>query len=132
MLSRGLLTIVCALSLGLAACGDDDSTGPGDPSVIIAVDSFQFRATNMDDTTVTFSYAWPNAGTQATVEQTSSITAGSATITVFDADSAQVYTRSLTENGDFVSAAGVSGSWTVHIVLTGMSGNTLVRLQRKI
>ena len=131
MLSRGLLTIVCALSLGLAACGDDDTTGPGDPGVIIAVDSFQFWATNMDDTTVALSYSWPNAGTQATVEQTSSITAGAATLIVFDADSTQVHTRSLTENGDFVTASGVPGVWTVHIGFTGMSGNTLVRLKRK-
>lgn len=131
MLSRGPIVALCAASLILAACNDDESLNPNDPQVIIAVDNFRFQASNMDDTTATFNYTWDNSGTQATVNQTSTMSAGSATLTVFDAETTQVYTRSLTENGDFVTGAGLPGVWTIRVMFVNLTGGVSFRLRKK-
>jgi hypothetical protein len=131
MISRGFITVICALSLGMAACSDDEALNPNDPRVIIAVDNFRFQASNMEDTAATFNYAWDNSGTQATVNQTSTITDGTGTLTIFDADSLQVYTRSLTENGDFETGVGNPGVWQVRVSFADLTGGVSFRLQKK-
>jgi hypothetical protein len=131
MLSRGLLTLICALSFGLFACGDDNPTGSDDSIVTIEVDNFLFKATELTDSTDTFSYRWDNSGTLADINQSSTITAGGAMLTVFDADSIQVYAHDLGEDGDFVSDAGAAGKWTVHVAFTDLTGSVTFRLRKK-
>jgi hypothetical protein len=58
------------------------------------------------------------------------VTAGSATLTIRDASGTQVYTRNLADNGTFLTNAGTSGSWTIQVVLTNMSGTINFRVQK--
>ena len=69
----------------------------------------------IEDYSGTQTYTWQNTGTTATVNQSASVSAGSATLVLLDADGTQVYSRSLAEDGTFSSAAGTAGSWTVRV-----------------
>jgi quercetin dioxygenase-like cupin family protein len=53
-------------------------------------------------------YSWQNTGAAATVNQSASITAGGATLTLRDANGLLVYNRSLADNGTFSSTAGAA------------------------
>ena len=54
----------------------------------------------------------------------------SATLVVLDADGEQVYTRSLAENGTFVTAAGAAGSWTIRVTYSAASATVNFRVQK--
>jgi hypothetical protein len=63
------------------------------------------------------------------VDQSGTISAGTATLTIRDAAGTQVYTKSLTTTGSFVTSAGQSGAWTIQLVLNGVSGTLNFRVQ---
>jgi hypothetical protein len=100
----------------LAACGDK-ATGPGkDPEIINSTDNFQYQITDIQDFSGAHQYSWQNTGTVATVNQSATVAAGSATLIIRDANGTQVYSRSLADNGTFASSAGTAGTWTVRVV----------------
>ena len=118
-----------ALLLAAVACSDANVIGPAnqlevsnDPGV------FEWQVTALDRVTQTLTYTWANPGTSADVNQASSVTRGTARVSVTDATGAQVYDRSLAENGTFQTSAGTSGSWTVVVTLDGVSGTLNFRL----
>jgi hypothetical protein len=53
------------------------------------------------------------------------------TLTISDASGAQVYSRSLADNGAFVTADGAAGTWTIRITYTAASGTANFRAQKK-
>lgn len=102
----------------LVGCGDDDPpTSPGiQPEIVNTTDNFQYQVTAVVDYSGTDSYTWENTGTQATINQSTTVSLGSATLVLLDADGTMVYSRSLAENGTFTTEAGTAGAWTVRII----------------
>jgi hypothetical protein len=108
-----------ALGLVIAAAliGCNSSTAPGiQPEIANLTDNFQFQTSSLHGGSGSWSYTWQNTGTAATVNQSCSITGGTATLVVKDSAGIQVYSRNLAENGTFVTAAGTTGAWTIEIV----------------
>ena len=132
MRSRLIVWVTAGL-LGLAAatgCGSSP-TGPGiQPQVTNSPDNFQYQATSVTNYTGTLSYTWQNSGTLANVNQATTVTGGTATLVILDANGAQVYSRSLADNGTFPTTAGVAGAWTIRIVYSGASATVNFRAQK--
>ena len=121
---------LAALALGAAACNSATSLAPFQPQINNVADNFSFQATGVTNAGGTYSYNWSNSGDSATVNQATTITAGSATLTVWDANGTQVYSASLSGTGTFGMMKGVAGTWTVKLVLTGYSGTINFRVQK--
>ncbi len=119
------------LTLFLLGCGGNKVTNPQfQPQISNLADNFQFQATGVINVTQTLDYAWQNSGTAASVNQATTLTAGTAALAVFDAGGTQVYSRSLTDNGTFATSAGTTGNWRIHVVLNGYSGTINFRVQK--
>lgn len=131
--ARGLFLLVTfgGLLAAASACGGSNTLGPDNQvEVNNATDSFQWQASNMEKINQTLTYTWTNTGTTADVNQASSLSGGSATLQVTDADGQEVYSRSLAENGTFQTSQGASGDWTVTVELSDASGAVNFRLQK--
>jgi len=127
--ARSLSALALTLALaGLPACGSD-SLAPFQPEIYSASGTFQLQATGLDNVTTIEEYAWSNAGQSANVNQSSTVTAGSAVLTVIDNTPIQVYSRALDENGTFVTSVGQEGSWTIRLELTNYSGDLNFRVE---
>jgi hypothetical protein len=55
---------------------------------------------------------------------------GDATLFIADGAGAQVYQRSLAENGTFTTAAGTAGTWTVRLKFAEASGNATFHITK--
>ena len=132
---RGSGSIAILLSAWLlAGCGNGNKNVLSpvfQPEVANTIDNFQFQATGLTGVTQVLTYSWRNTGVQANVDQSSSITAGTAVLTLRDSTGALLYTRSLTEGGSLASAAGLAGTWTIRLQLTGVRGTLNFRAQKK-
>jgi hypothetical protein len=127
-LSRAAAFIICMI---VAACGS--STGPlapYQPQINNLADNFQFQATGVQNVTWTYTYTWANSGDSATVNQATTVTGGSATLTISDNNGTQLYSQSLSANGTFGMVKGVHGNWTIKVVLTNFSGTVNFRAQK--
>ena len=125
----GVAVLITAAAL--AACGN--STGPlapFQPQISNVADNFQFQATGVTNVTWTFTYQWSNSGDSATVNQATTVTGGSAVLTIYDKNGAQLYSQSLSANGTFGMTKGVAGSWTIKVVFTDYSGTVNFRVQK--
>lgn len=121
------------LLLLLAGCGGSNSAlNPQfQPQVANLPDNFQFQATAVTGVTQSLHYAWQNTGTAASINQASTVTAGTATLTISDATNKVVYTGNLASNGTFTSAAGVGpGTWSIDVALNNYSGTLNFRVQK--
>jgi hypothetical protein len=118
------------VALALAACGDD-TLAPFQPEVGDAANTFQFQVTALTNVTTTVEYPWQNTGTSANVNQSTSLSAGTASVTITDATGATVYSRALTDNGTFQTSAGQAGSWRIRVVVNGASGAVNFRVQKR-
>lgn len=121
------VTAVAALS---AACGSSTGLAPFQPQINNVADNFSFQASGVTNASGTYTYAWSNSGDSATVNQATTITAGTATLTLLDKNGTQVYSASLSANGTFGMLKGVAGGWTVKLVLTNYSGTLNFRVQK--
>ncbi len=108
----GALAIV-----GLVAACSDSPTSPGvQPQITNLVDDFAYQVSDVQNYSSTDSYTWQNTGTGASVDQSTSLTSGSATLILLDDTGAEVYSRSLSDSGSFPTIAGTAGNWTIQIV----------------
>jgi hypothetical protein len=122
-------TLSLALVLGsLAACSDP--LAPFQPEVSNATDSFALQATGVSNVSSTTSYSWQNTGTRATINHSTTTTAGSAQLIVRDAAGAVVYDRALVPSLNEPTIAGVAGTWSVQLRMTGYSGTLNFRAQK--
>jgi hypothetical protein len=111
----------CALLAALAACGD--GTDPTfDPVIGNAVDNFTFQIAGMSDVSETRQYTWQNTGTTAVVTRTTSVSAGTGTLTILDAAGTEVYSSPLTTESSGSTQSGVPGAWTIRVELTEAGG----------
>ena len=95
-----------------------------------ATDNFQYQVSAIEDYSGTQTYTWQNTGTTATINQSASVSAGSATLGLLDADGTQVYSRSLAEDGTFSSAAGTAGSWRVRVTYSSADARVNFRADK--
>ena len=125
--------VVAVLAL-VGGCSDNNTNviNPAfQPEVTNNIDNFQFQATNVTNVSQVLTYSWRNTGIQANVDQSCSITAGTALLTLSDSTGTQVYTRSLADGGSLASAAGLAGAWTIRVTLNRVSGTLNFRAQKK-
>ena len=106
----GALAIV-----GLAACSSDPVSPGLEPQITNLVDDFAYQVSDVLDHSSTDNYTWQNTGTGASIDQSTSLTSGSATLMLFDGAGDLVYSQSLCEGGSSTSS-GVAGAWTIRIV----------------
>lgn len=114
-----------------AACGS--STGPlapYQPQIANVPDNFQFQASGVANVTWTYTYTWSNSGDSATVNQATTITGGSAVLTISDNNGTQLYSQSLSGNGTFGMTKGLHGTWTIKVAFTNYSGTINFRVQK--
>src|SRR5690348_10404371 len=85
--------LLAAMNLMLAC--NSDPLDPFEPEVTNVTDNFQLQATGVVNVTTTKSYTWENTGPQATVNHSTTTTAGSAQLTIKDANGTVVYDTAL-------------------------------------
>ncbi|MDX2260127.1 MAG: hypothetical protein SFU84_00340 [Gemmatimonadales bacterium] len=124
--SLGLAVMVAG---GLAACSDNP-VGLQDPEVTNATDNFQFQGTAVASLTATQSYSWTNTGTRATINHSTTTTAGTALLTVRDAAGTVVYTNALVPSLNEPTAVGTAGTWTIVVTMTSYTGTLNFRAQK--
>ena len=129
--SAARLVALTAIAL-LAACGD--STSPSlaafQPQINNVADNFQFQASNVTSLTGTYTYTWANSGTRASADQSTTINAGTAVLTILDSNGMQVYSQSLSVGGSTQTSVGATGNWTIRVVFTNYSGTVNFRVQK--
>lgn len=92
--------------------------------------SFAFQVTDIAGVTETLEYKWENEGKKADVNQACSITNGTATLTIFDANGTQVYSRNLKDNGTYFTSEGIAGTWKIKLELSDVDGTLNFRVQK--
>lgn len=129
--SGSLRSLGLAVTLALAAIScSSDPLDPFQPEINSATDNFQLQATSVTGVTATRSWSWSNTGTRATVNHSTTTTAGSARVSVRDATGTEVYTKTLVPSLNETSSAGTAGAWTIVLTLTGYSGTLNFRVQK--
>jgi len=122
---------VWILALVATSCGGANPIGPSNqPEIANNRDNFQFQASNLTKTTQTLSYTWENTGTSANVNQSGSVSSGTATLTIRTPSGTEVYNRDLSTTGTFTTGAGSPGSWRIEVRLDNVSGNLNFRVQK--
>ncbi|MEZ5063784.1 MAG: hypothetical protein R3B81_03570 [bacterium] len=121
-----LLVCVSVLSMiGLTATGcSDNSTAlaPFEPEVSNVPDSFSMQATGVVGVTTTVTYTWSNSATRASINHSTTVDAGSASLVVKDDAGTIVYDKDLEPSLNEPTAVGVAGNWTIEVSLTNYSG----------
>jgi len=118
--------VALALLLTAAGCSDANILGPGNAlEVVNNAGTFEWQATALDRVTQDVSYQWVSTGTIANVNQSSSITSGTAAVRITDGAGTEVYARSLQQNGTFQTSAGTAGTWTIAVTMNEASGGAL-------
>ena len=122
----GFLLILVSL---LSACSNN-SLAPFEPQICNIQDSFQLQATNVSNVSTNLVYTWNNSGTRATINHSTTTTAGSTLLVIKDAVGATVYSKALSPSLNEPTSVGVAGSWTITLTLTNYSGTLNFRAQK--
>ena len=125
-------TSILGAFLFLISCNEETNTlSPQfEPEIVNNTDSFEFKATGVNNVSQTLTYIWKNTGTQANINQSSTITSGSASLKI-EANGDVVYQKDLKENGSFSSVFGFSGDWKITVTLSKMSGDINFRVEKR-
>ena len=122
---------LCALAFVTLSCSDANPIGPSNqPEIANLRDNFQFQASNLSATTQTLTYSWENTGTSANVNQSGTVSSGSALLTIRTPSGEQVYSRDLSSTGTFTTGAGAPGNWQIEVRLTNVTGTLNFRVQK--
>ncbi|MEK6598430.1 MAG: hypothetical protein AABY91_08865, partial [Gemmatimonadota bacterium] len=78
----------------------------------------------------TLTYPWVNSGTRATINHSTTTTAGSTLLVIKDAAGATVYSKALSPSLNEPTTAGQAGTWSIQLTLTNYSGTLNVRVQK--
>ncbi|HTK81295.1 MAG TPA: hypothetical protein VL633_03310 [Bacteroidota bacterium] len=107
-----------------------DSLAPFQPEIGNIQDSFNFQATNVSNVSTTLVYAWNNSGTRATINHSTTTTAGSTLLVIKDSIGTTVYSKALSPSLNEPTSVGVAGSWSITLTLTNYSGTLNFRAQK--
>lgn len=122
--------LVAVLAVGALSACSGDPLGPFQPEIGNAADNFQLQATEVSNVTTTVTYPWVNAGTRATINHSTTTTAGSTLLVIKDAAGATVYSKALSPSLSETTTAGQAGTWSVQLTLTSYSGTLNFRVQK--
>lgn len=125
--TRCLIGVLSVAALG--ACGGE-SLNPFQPQISAPTDNFQIQATAVTDVSTTVTYSWANTGTRASVNHSTTTTAGSTLVVIKDAAGVVVYTRTLSPSLNEPTIAGQAGNWTIQLTLLKYSGTLNFRVQK--
>lgn len=125
--SRRLVGSLAVAALG--ACGGE-SLNPFQPQISSPTDNFQLQATSVTDVSTTMTYTWVNTGTRASVNHSTTTTAGSTLVVIKDAAGVVVYTRTLSPSLNESTIAGQAGNWSIQLTLLNYSGTLNFRAQK--
>lgn len=126
------LILVAFLAVG--GCGDDNPTDPlagFEPQVNNATDNFQLQATDVTEVGTVLQYTWENTGSQASVDHSTTTSAGTAAVLIRDASGTTVYDQGLSPSLNEDTGTGATGSWTIVVTLADYSGTLNFRVQKK-
>lgn len=127
---RGVrMLVVCGLLVG---CGSD-TTAPlatFEPEVSNVVDNFALQASDVTDVGATLVYTWNNTGTVASVDHSTTVSGGSATLVILDDSGTEVYNAPLEASLNEATLEGQTGTWTIRLVLVGYDGTLNFRVQK--
>jgi len=126
-----LFVVILSVFLVAGCSSKTNPLAPFQPEITNVQDNFQFQATGVTNVTANLEYIWRNSGTAASVNQACAITAGTATLTIFDDSLVQVYTKDLKVNGTDTTSAGIIGHWTIRVSLSNVSGTLNFRVQKR-
>jgi hypothetical protein len=126
-----LILIVTLLGVLTSGCRSNNSLAPYQLEVGNNPDSFQFQVTGVKNVTTTVEYSWQNSGPAASINQSSAISGGSATVELYDPDQVMRYSKGLGENGTFQSETGKAGTWKIRVILNNLNGTLNFRMQKK-
>ncbi len=114
------------------ACGSSDTIiGPGNQlQVTNTPDDFQFQVTGLSNVKQTLAYTWTNTGDSTSINQASTVTGGSATLTIREPGGAIVYQNGLQANGTFHSSKATAGAWKIEVRLSQTDGTLNFRVQK--
>ncbi|GEM_PF-673168 len=116
--------------MGVLAGCKNDSLAPFQPQIGSIQDSFQLQATNVSNVSTTVVYAWNNSGTRATINHSTTTTAGSTLLVIKDSVGTTVYSKALVASLNEPTSVGVAGSWSITLTLTNYSGTLNFRAQK--
>lgn len=120
-----------AVAFALSGCSSDSVIGPNNQlQVTNTADDFQFQVSNLNNVTQTLTYNWSNTGDSANVNQASSLTGGSATLTIRGPTGTVLYQSGLQNNGTFHSLKGATGTWQIQVELSKSDGALNFRVQK--
>ena len=123
------MLVVCGLLVG---CGSD-TTAPlatFEPEVSNVVDNFALQASDVTDVGATLVYTWNNTGTVASVDHSTTVSGGSATLVILDDSGTEVYNAPLEASLNEATLAGQTGTWQIRLVLVGYDGTLNFRVQK--
>jgi len=129
---RRLGAIGLAMSLStFVACGSANVIGPANQLQVANVaDNFQFQVTGLANVTQTLTYSWTNSGDSANINLASTLSGGTATLTVRGPTGTVLYQSGLQANGTFHTQKGTTGTWQVELVLAKATGTLNFRVQK--
>ncbi len=123
--------ILLVFSISLAGCSKSTtSLAPFEPEIINNQDAFQLQATGVTNVSTTLVYSWKNSGAQATINHSTTTTAGSALLTIKDSLGSTLYSKALVPSLNEPTVAGVAGTWSVTLTLTNYSGTLNFRAEK--
>jgi hypothetical protein len=117
---RPLGIVAVVLTLGLLGC-NLELQSPFVPVVTNDVDNFDFQVV-ATGASRTVRYTWTTTATAANVSLQSSLTAGTAHVTITDADATQVFDHALDGSGPTVTTSATAGDWLIIMTLSNVTG----------
>jgi len=118
-----------ALLLAVVNC-TSNTLAPFQPQIGNAADNFQMQATSVSNVTTTLTYSWTNSGTRATINHSTTTSAGTTLLVIKDNAGTTVYSHALAASLNEATSAGQAGTWSVQVALTGYSGTLNFRAQK--
>jgi PBP1b-binding outer membrane lipoprotein LpoB len=123
-----LAVLACAVISGCSS--SSNPLAAFQPEIANNTDSFEFQVTAATNVSTTVDYIWLNTGSRATINQSSAVTSGSVSLTLFGPDGLERYSGSLATNGTFQSDTAAAGSWRIRVSMTNLSGTLNFRAQK--
>jgi hypothetical protein len=115
----GIAAVVFTATVAFLDC--TDIVTPYVPVVTDSLDYFEY-AVPVNGVSATSRYFWPTTRNAATVNMMSAVTAGTATITIMDDDSAVIFTHALDGSGPVGTGSGTAGYWRIVVDLEDVRG----------
>jgi len=124
--------ILLILSISLAGCSKTltSTLAPFEPQIVNNQDAFQLQATGVTNVSTTLVYSWKNSGAQATINHSTTTTAGSTLLTIKDSLGTTLYSKALVPSLNEPTSVGVAGTWSVTLTLTNYSGTLNFRAEK--